>query len=467
MFSRITHLILILAVTTQLSSCGGGTTVAEGGIGGTGISTGTVTAFGSVYVNGVKYETTTSTFTGDDNESANQSGLQVGMVVTVKGTINNDGTTGTADDIKFEDLIEGPISAKGINTLTIMDHTINVSANTQYQGKDFASLVLNDVVEISGFYDANNDITATYIEFTASSSHEATGKVTAKTSGQFTLNGKLTVNSSTAVTNGNYVEVKGIYAGGKLTANNVEFKTEGFDVSDKDKAELEGLATTLCGTVPCTFNLNGVTVSVDNATQFESGIATDIIAGTHLEVEGALTAGVLIAEEIKFKDEAEADVRIDTVGADVGGTRTLTLIDANGVLTALTVVVNSNPAVTEFNTSTITYNSIQPGDYLNFRGMMNGSVLIAKRVEDGDNSKTIIEGAVDAFNATTPSVTVMGVTINTSTLTYLLDDGSANGKIITKAAFYDLLSTNNATVKAKGNLDGSNAVVWTEVKLDL
>ena len=468
MFSRITHLILILTLSVLLNSCGN--VSSEGGIGGTGISAGSISSFGSVYVNGVKYETTTATFSGDDNEAGNQSGLRVGMVVTVKGTINNDGTTGTADNIKFEDLIEGPISAKDTNTLTIMGHTINVDANTQYEGTTFASLVPTNVVEVSGFYDANYDITATYIEITSSSSHEVTGKVTSFTDGQFVINnGKLTVNSPATVANDNYVEVKGTYSGTALNASSVEFKTEGFDVSDKDKAELEGIATSACVLVTssCTFIVNGVTVSVDNTTQFESGIAADIIVGTHLEVEGVLTAGILIAEEIKFKNKVEADVRIDTASADVGGTRTLTLTDTNSVLTALTIVVNSDPSVTEFNTNTITYGSIAEGQYLKFRGIMNGSVLIAKRVEDGDNSKTIIKGAVDAFNATTPSVTVMGVTITTSTLTHLLDDGSAGGKTITTTAFYDLLGKNNATVKVKGKLDASSAVKWTEIKIDL
>ena len=57
MFVRIRNLLAGLIIGMALASCGGGGgQVAEGGIGGTGISTGTVTGFGSVYVNGVKYD---------------------------------------------------------------------------------------------------------------------------------------------------------------------------------------------------------------------------------------------------------------------------------------------------------------------------------------------------------------------------------------------------------------------------
>jgi hypothetical protein len=61
----------------------------------------------------------------------------------------------------------------------------------------------------------------------------------------------------------------------------------------------------------------------------------------------------------------------------------------------------------------------------------------------------------------------MDVTIDTSTLTYLLDDGSDNGQTITASTFYDLLRNNKATVKAKGKLNTSSAVIWAEIKIDL
>lgn len=483
MFTRITQFTISFIITGFLISCGGGGVgpLAEGGIGGSGISTGTVTGFGSVYVNGVKFETASTTFSGDDNESNQQSGLKVGMVVTVKGNINADGITGTALNIKYEDLIEGPISTKGSNDLTIMGHIIKVNTNTQYQGTTtFALLSKDDVVEISGFYDTNNDISATYIEVTSSSIHEITGKVSSFTDGKFMINNKLTVNSSTTVAVGNYVEAKGSYASGELTASNVIFKTEGFDVSgdtnsNKSHAELEGLATSICGTTaPCSFNIKGISVSVTNTTIFESGVADDIVAGTHLEVEGSLTSGTLIAKKIKFKSKVEINVKVDTVISTTTTTKTLSLINTSGALTGLTIVVNTDPNVTEFDDA-IQYLTIgdTSGEYFRFRGIMDGSALIANRVSSGNTSRITIKGEVEKFDAGpgTQSITVLGITVVTSIAGFqlILNDDSDAGVIINDPNnFYDLLIKNHAVAKVRGDMDDNTGVItWREIKLDL
>ena len=92
MRAKFSLFIVSMLVTITLISCGGGnTTVAEGGIGGTGISMGAVTGFGSIYVNGVKYDTTNTRFTSNGSIETDQSHLSKGMVVVVRGDINSDG----------------------------------------------------------------------------------------------------------------------------------------------------------------------------------------------------------------------------------------------------------------------------------------------------------------------------------------------------------------------------------------
>ena len=51
--------LLLASVTVSLSTCGGigGSEFAGGGTGGTGISTGSISGFGSVVMNGVHYRT--------------------------------------------------------------------------------------------------------------------------------------------------------------------------------------------------------------------------------------------------------------------------------------------------------------------------------------------------------------------------------------------------------------------------
>jgi len=86
------------AATLALAACGGGgssggiggTGGGGGGIGGTGVAYGTITAFGSVWVNGVEYGTGSTTFKTDDhpNGGATQGDLRIGMVVRVDGSVS-------------------------------------------------------------------------------------------------------------------------------------------------------------------------------------------------------------------------------------------------------------------------------------------------------------------------------------------------------------------------------------------
>jgi hypothetical protein len=81
-----------------------------GGITGSGIAVGPITGFGSVIVNGVTYDTSSTTFT-KDGQSATQDDFSVGQVVLVKGSIDDDGTNATADTVEFDDVVEGPVSS--------------------------------------------------------------------------------------------------------------------------------------------------------------------------------------------------------------------------------------------------------------------------------------------------------------------------------------------------------------------
>ena len=86
--------LLIFGGTGCSDSNSGGQDVAEGGIEGTGrvatssTTVGTITGFGSVFINGVEYETDSSEISTDDNDNASESDLQVGMIVSLTGSVN-------------------------------------------------------------------------------------------------------------------------------------------------------------------------------------------------------------------------------------------------------------------------------------------------------------------------------------------------------------------------------------------
>jgi len=328
MFNKILTSVLGLIIGISLASCGGGTQYAEGGIGGTGISNGSVTGYGSIIVNGVHFDTTGAEVIKDDGEPVTNVNdadidqfINIGMVVTVKGTINDDGVTGKADSISYDDIIEGPIVGNPAGTtLNVLGQNVKVvDGVTRYTCDEdyinctfstFANLAAGQEIEVSGFIDENGDITAAYIELQEDSYtpnvdvFELKGHATVITSSQFTIGG-LTINTATNMTglNGTYVKAKGTFDGVNTltTTEAVEVEDESFDIADADKAELEGLATTGCTTTNCDFTLSGVTVRVDSTTTFITGTATDIDVGDKLEAEGKLQGGILYASEIELK----------------------------------------------------------------------------------------------------------------------------------------------------------------------
>ena len=118
--SRKLYICLYISIVSLMAvACGGGGggTVAGGGIGGTGITSGTVTGFGSVYVNGVEYFLENTRLDIDDDlyeeavsEDYNlENVLDIDMVVTLAWEKNADGSF-TASSIEFDEDVEGPVS---------------------------------------------------------------------------------------------------------------------------------------------------------------------------------------------------------------------------------------------------------------------------------------------------------------------------------------------------------------------
>ncbi|MGB5489293.1 MAG: hypothetical protein WBM76_00560, partial [Woeseiaceae bacterium] len=114
-------LIILSFILSFAAGCGGsgggGTPVVTppppppvGGIGRTGIAQGPISTFGSVVVNGVRYETTSAAFTVN-GLSGSQDDLRVGQVITVSGTIDDNGVDGNADEVNFDDNVKGPIQS--------------------------------------------------------------------------------------------------------------------------------------------------------------------------------------------------------------------------------------------------------------------------------------------------------------------------------------------------------------------
>ncbi|MFZ9038261.1 MAG: hypothetical protein ACO3DT_09345, partial [Gammaproteobacteria bacterium] len=110
---------MVIASSVFLAACGGsggGGSTPTAGIGGTGIVAGKITAFGSVYVNGDRYEIGTSQIIVDGEGNKSQSDLKLGMVVRLEVETENGVFTDKAIEVVYDDEIQGPVEATPVTS---------------------------------------------------------------------------------------------------------------------------------------------------------------------------------------------------------------------------------------------------------------------------------------------------------------------------------------------------------------
>lgn len=286
------------------------------------VASGVITRLDKFTVNGVEFRIDGSQIIVDD-QSGSQDQLGVGMYVTVEGSLDANGNTGTASKIIFENEIEGVVEANNMasdGTLKIMGQTVIVDTNTRFESElvevnNASEIPLNSFVEISGFSSRNGDIHATRIEvksdtYKIDAEFEIKGTVTALTETSFFI-GEMEIDyagagfedfSNAPLKEGMYVEVKTttLPEDGLLVASKIELE----DVSHKSQhsAEIEGIVSE--SATDTSFVLNGHTIYIDGNTAFEHGDKSDLVTGQKVEVEGSYDHEArFLANQVDFKRE--------------------------------------------------------------------------------------------------------------------------------------------------------------------
>jgi len=456
----------LAALTLFLAACGGGGGSVDGGIGGTGgggdggiggtgAAYGSITGFGSVWVNGVRYDTSSASFRRDDDSNVSQSDLRIGMVARVEGSA----TAGTASLVSVDSAVKGRVEQVQGDTYVVMGQTVQTDAGTFFDNG--IRPAVGDYIEVHGLPQAAGVIAATYIErksTLASPPYIVTGFVTAQDAAASTLTiGALSVAYAGATTGdmpagswvGLLVEVKGSTCAGApvcatLTASKVE--PAGSRISASPKAEIEGFVSALTADG---FLLGGQRVVVTANTQFEDGTAADLVVGTKLEVEGPISDGVLTAMEIEFK----AGARIEADVLQVIGDR-VTLVGLPG----LSVQVTTQTALKDLGS----LSALQPGDHVRLRGRPTDDGLVIATELELRSADTDVDVRGSVSSAADPVLTILGITIDT---TGLPDSAfKEEDVVIGRAAFFAAL-TDGRAAEAKGRLSG-NTVIWEELELE-
>jgi uncharacterized protein DUF5666 len=464
-----THLmkaVVAAAAVVGLTACGGGgsstSTPQAAAQSVPVVSSGAITGFGSVFVNGVRFETSSAAFT-INGKPGTQADLRVGHMVTVHGHRDDNGNS-TADRIDFDDLVKGPVDSvdAAAGTLVVMGQTVLTDADTSFddniQGASLAGLNAGDIVEVSGMRRADGDIQATRIEAKpAGTVFEVTGVASDVDTAAHKLSVNALVVDYSAATvrdfangqpaNGDLVEARGnsVNAAGELVASSIELKREDDDAGAGMQVQIEGLVTRFVAATD--FDVAGKPVTTNSSTRFENGSAADLALNVKVEAEGQLDAnGVLVATKVQFKRQASSriEARVDSVDAAANKL----------VVLGIDVTVNANTRVEDKGDQRVpnfNLGSIVAGDFVEVRGTelpAESNDVVASRLErDQPEDEVRLRGVVDAASA--PSFTILGVTIQTDAGTDF--ENSSEGSISADDFFSDAVGRN---VEAKGTVNG-------------
>jgi hypothetical protein len=436
-------------------------------------SKGVITAKGSIFVNGVEFETTGATITVDDNAGAADADLLVGMVVSLKGTVDAATGRGNATEILYAKNLEGIVDDKNVaaGTFVVLGQTVQTDPTTVFEGTaDLASLSVDDRVEVSGTADAvANVIRASRVEVKSDSGDfDIKGTVSGSATGTFTLTSpgftsSLTVNYTgtlaAGIVDGALVEVKfSSFSSLTITTSADKVSLEdSLEPSDGERTELSGVVSGLVtGGSGVTFTLDGFPVSADNS------LAAGIANGMEVEVKGTLSAGVLVADELRAERESSSEIE-GTLGPASVDTTAMTLT-LNGVV----VRVDSRTIFRDERSAPLAAPALSDligGIHLKVQAYPDSSsapaVAVATRVELTDpDSKVFIKSPVSTKE--TDQLTMLGVTVDTSAASFLQPGGAPYAD---QAAFLAAITLDTTIVKVKGTPVGSTLTA-TEAEVE-
>ena len=456
---------MAIGALAVLAACGGGNDDSPVQTSSTQSAIGVISGFGSVIVNGVRFDDRAAAITMN-GATATRDRLRVGMVVQVRGRIHGDGT-GVAESIQYENCVQGPITAMNRvqNTLTVAGQTVQVDDGTVFDGvtlRDMNAFAIGDQVEVSCYRDqAQNRLRATRMErqgmFQSGASEiEVKGTVsqlnlaagTCMIDGLMLNFGALAAADRPAgLANGMNVQARGRhFANGLLTADLLRDRDrDRISRPDGDGLEVEGYVNDFVSIA--NFKIDGQAINAANAV-IRNGTAADVANGAKAEAEGTMSNGVLVATVLVLK--LQTQVRVEAGLQDKDSTQgTITLLGRSFKVNADTEL---RDRLASYNQPTVvTLDALKLTDRLEVKAYTDAAGdLVAARVERTEaDPLVVVKGPVDAKLPNT-RLTLFGIVVDTGVASRYRD---ASGALVDATTFYAAVQMPPAvpsTVHARG-----------------
>ncbi|MGA1372583.1 MAG: DUF5666 domain-containing protein, partial [Pseudomonadales bacterium] len=486
---RLFRPALLAAAIAGLSACGGGggssspsAPPPSGGstsppVSSTPITTtGSVTGFGSVWVNGIRYDTSNAIVQFKDDGTKAESDLKLGMRVVLVGSRSGDSRS--ASQIRYDSDLEGPVSSispnadnPAIGSFTLLGQEVIVDANTVFDDRitdanadgrvdlqDLAPGAAPLIVEVSGFPTADGFL-ATRIE-PGNDAPDAEFEVKGTVADLDVVPGTFKIGNlvviweaadldaesfgSNTLSNTQFVEVKGVLeADGRLSATRIQIE-DPFDDNYDDNGtefEIEGLLQAVdTAADPDTVTINGQTFKVQDASRLVGFV------GRKVEIEGTFNAdGILILKagaagaKIEQENNIRVEDRIQTVESTRFTTRLGVVIEPTG-----TSRVEDDAAGGDRLTPEQFLGRVRAGDLIQARGYRDSAGTVnwtrIKRDDEEDDTGCALRGPVDNGSITDPTFRILGVTIDTATITQVNGFRGVDGAVTDRSGFFTALT---------------------------
>lgn len=484
---RFKQSLLVLAISGALTACGGSSsdspndnTSGENNNDDTSttttsvVSEGVITGFGSVYVNGQRYRSENAEIAVGNSPAADEAQLKVGMVVTVAASASDDGEDPDAQQIRYEEHLQGPVSFidREAEQIEVLGQTILFDDLTEFDETDIETLSVGDFIEVSGYINDEGNFYATLVELeTEETEIKLKGEIAnldvdAQT---FSLV-ELTIDYSAAeyedmtaddLADGLFVKVEGDDFDGDtltLTASSIENKEENDIDSDTEEVTIAGIVKDY-DSESGVFSVNRYEFTLNDDTEFDDGSLDTLANGVIVKVEGRFESEQLIAEEIEFK---ATDARSKTEGqvTDLNADNETFVIDNTTFSVTPETQYEDESGLDE---RSFTFDDIAVNDWLKVISRQddqgNTTALKVKRIDQEDREGEV-KGRVSDVSAEGMTIANVAVGFNENTEFEGEDDN------ISVERFIELVQSNPAViVEVEGEYDG-DTLIAAEVEVE-
>jgi hypothetical protein len=306
------------SLVLALVACGGGGTSSSPTVAqfSAATSSGAITAFGSVFVNGHEFSTTHATVIDDDSgtSASSTSGLEIGMVVDVKPAMASSAAHPEASELHVHPLARGYVDTSDTtaSTLTVMGQTVQLTSATNFSDhRACVAATVNACTAITG----QSGLTAT------------TGTGVAAVAGSYaTVHGYL---FGSAPGTANIVATLVSVADAPVsTAAGVNFKAEGVLTASATSAITMGALNVDLSTATC--RVSGAATSCASA--FSTGQVVSVMSAA----APSLPATTFTAGKARLGSKVVVDVSGAVVEVE-GSVASVTLSPASFVVRGVTI----------------------------------------------------------------------------------------------------------------------------------